>query len=114
MTADYALIYERDGHRCPHCGERATSIQHRINRQMGGSTNPLRHAPSNLLAFCWIGNTRMEDDSELGRKAIEYGWKLPSTGDPLSTPFYDVLDNVWYELDDEYCRTPTYGPPPRP
>ena len=107
----HELIYERDGHRCPHCGHRATSVQHRINRQMGGSKNTLRHAPSNLLAFCWLGNTQMESNTETAQQALEFGWKLPSNAVPSEHPFYDATDRVWYVIDDEYNRTPTYGPP---
>ncbi|GGJ56204.1 HNH endonuclease [Glutamicibacter ardleyensis] len=108
--SDYARIYERDGYRCPHCGERATSVQHRVNRQMGGSKNPKRHAPSNLIAFCWAGNVGMENDSETARDALAKGWKLPSHEDPVEKPYFDVMDNCWYSIDDEYNRTPYYDP----
>lgn len=108
MTVDTRLIYERDGHRCPHCGHRADSIQHRMNRGAGGSRNPLKHAPSNLMAFCWVGNSGMESSSEMAAQAKEYGWKLLQHQNPLEVPIYDVTDNCWYALDDEYQRTPIY------
>ncbi|PRA13295.1 hypothetical protein CQ010_01225 [Arthrobacter sp. MYb211] len=108
--SDYAKIYERDGYRCPHCGHRATSVQHRMNRQMGGSRAPMRNAPSNLLAFCWAGNVDMEGNSETARDALAKGWKIPTTEDPKLVPYYDVMDNCWYLLDDDYMREPYYAP----
>lgn len=108
MTVDMRLIYERDGFRCPHCGHRADSIQHRANRQMGGSRAAAKHAPSNLLAMCWISNVSAESDSVFAEQAKEYGWKLTQNQDPLTTPFFDVISNCWYEIDDQFNRTPVY------
>lgn len=103
-------ILTRDGNRCLHCGTSdRLSIQHRVNRGMGGSKDPRIHAPSNLLTICWAFNVQMEsqpDMAELGRK---YGWKLTRDQDPLTVPVWDAQAQLWYRLDDEYNRTPTYG-----
>lgn len=110
MTVNSQLIYERDGQRCCHCGHRADSIQHRANRQMGGAKNPVRHSPSNLLAMCWISNLGAESDSEFARLAKRYGWKLTQDQNPLEVPVYDVTDDCWYELGNDYSKTPTTAP----
>ena len=110
MTVNSQLIYERDGQRCCHCGHRADSIQHRMNRGAGGSKNPVKHAPSNLLAMCWISNVSAESDSEFARLARRYGWKLTQDQDPLLVPVYDVTDDCWYLLTNEYEKTPTIAP----
>jgi hypothetical protein len=73
------LVLERDEYRCVVCGigilEIPFSIHHRRNRGSGGSGDPLRNAPSNLLTVCgtgttgchgWIGSSPLE--------ALEHGY----------------------------------------
>ena len=40
-------ILERDGHRCGYCGNRATTVDHRIPKAQGGADEA-----SNLVAAC--------------------------------------------------------------
>ena len=105
-------IFERDGYRCPHCGHRANSVQHRANRGMGGSKH--RDNPSNLLAFCWDFNTLMESDADAAETGLKNGWKLTQYQDPRTTPYFDFADDQWYLLDDEYCRIPFTPEPETP
>lgn len=51
------VVYERAGFRCERCGEDGGhfSLHHRSARRMGGSKDPAKHAPSNLLLLCGSG-----------------------------------------------------------
>lgn len=112
-TVDTRLsVFERDGYRCPHCGKRANSVQHRANRGMGGSKH--RDGAANLLAFCWAFNTAMEQSADDADTGIKNGWKLTQYQDPLTAPFYDAADEQWYILDDDYNRTPYFPEPEMP
>ena len=96
-------IFERDGGRCPHCGEtEAIGLQHRISKGMGGSK--LLDTPANLLTFCNIGNAGMESDPELAEKARRNGWKLSRWEDPANVPFYDTNTGRWWLTDSDYGR----------
>lgn len=97
------LIFERDGGRCPHCGEtEAIGLQHRTGRGMGGSK--LLDVPSNLLTFCNIGNAALESDADQAATGRYNGWKLSRWDDPLGTAFYDVTDGMWWLVDNTYGR----------
>jgi 5-methylcytosine-specific restriction endonuclease McrA len=97
-----ALIYERDGSRCCHCGEtEAIGLQHRISKGMGGSR--LLDMPSNLLTMCNISNSAMEADPLQAEIARLNGWKLSRWQDTLTTP-------VWYrDQGRAYLLNNTYG-----
>lgn len=103
-------LFLRDGGRCWHCGTSdRLSPHHRINRGMGGSREARIQAPSNLLLICWAFNSQMESQTAMAELGAKYGWKLTRDQDPLTTPVWDAQDQLWYRLDDEYGRTPTYG-----
>ena len=96
------LVFERDGHECVHCGTtEGLTIQHRANRQMGGSKH--RDGPENLVTLCWQSNTRLEADSAFADLGRLYGWKLRSWETPAETP---VLygDGRYYFLSDRFTR----------
>ena len=97
------LIFERDGGKCPHCGEtEAIGLQHRISKGMGGSR--LLDVPSNLLTFCNIGNAAMESDPDFAQQARGHGWKLSRWDDPKQVPIYDTHSGHSYLLTDTYAR----------
>lgn len=97
------LIFERDGGRCPHCGEtEAIGLQHRISKGMGGSK--LLDIPSNLLTFCNIGNAQMESDPLLAKMGRLNGWKLSRWDKPLETPVLDLITGLAWTLDNTYGR----------
>ena len=97
------LIFERDGGKCPHCGEtEAIGLQHRISKGMGGSK--LLDVPANLLTFCNIGNAGMESDPDLADLARLNGWKLSRWQDPLTTPVMYLADGATYMLNNTYGR----------
>jgi hypothetical protein len=92
-------VFERDAGACWHCGATdGLSIQHRMNKQMGGSR--LRDRLDNLITFCLEGNQRMESDAEFANIARDYGWKLPTwTG--FSSPVFCAWERRWYVLDEK-------------
>lgn len=102
-------VMERDGFRCAHCGCRADTIQHRANKQAGGSK--LRDNPANLMAMCLAFNVSAEADTEDARLARANGWKLSQQDDPLTVPVFDVVDQMAYLMDNEYGKH--YSPGPR-
>lgn len=96
-------VFERDGGRCPHCGEtEAIGLQHRISKGMGGSS--LLDGPANLLTFCNIGNARMESDPDFAVRARSFGWKLSRWDNPLLVPVYDASTGNSYLLDHFFGR----------
>ncbi|GAA4626711.1 hypothetical protein GCM10023196_036060 [Actinoallomurus vinaceus] len=50
------LVLERDHYSCAHCGRSVLygpySLQHRVARGMGGTTDPAINRPSNLVTLC--------------------------------------------------------------
>lgn len=89
-------VFERDKSACWHCGEtEGLTLQHRQNRQMGGSK--LRDRVDNLIVFCAVGNARMESDAEFAVVARKNGWKLSSWMD-YSTPVWSEWEQGWFVL----------------
>jgi 5-methylcytosine-specific restriction protein A len=75
-------------------------INHRINRGMGGSTDPAVNAPSALIRCCNPCNLWLEDHPDV---AYEYGWKVRRPGVPSVIPI--LYPNYrWYLLDNDGNR----------
>jgi hypothetical protein len=93
---------------CPHCGTNGPELipQHRLNRGMGGSKE--RHRPSNIIAFCSIGNGLMESSAGFAAMARVMGWKLYAHQDPETSPVR--LFDGWHLLDDNFGKVPTAKP----
>lgn len=93
---------------CPHCGTTGPELipQHRANRGMGGSKS--RNRPSNIIAFCSLGNVLMESNATFASLARSYGWKILSYQDPSKTPVR--LSDGWYLLDDNFGKARTAEP----
>lgn len=90
-------ILKRDNHQCWHCGEvEAISLQHRMNRGMGGSKSLDR--TDNLIVLCSSMNTLVESDAAVARQAKEFGWKL-SSWDSFTHPVFNQNELKWYVLD---------------
>ena len=88
------LVYQRDNYRCVHCGAtEGLTLQHRINRQMGGSKT--RDGIENLVTLCGLANHRLEVNSTFAAKGVTLGWKLRSWQNPTEVP-------VWYEPDGNF------------
>lgn len=103
-----ARVMERDGYRCAHCGHRADTIQHRANKQSGGSRH--RDNPANLMAMCLAFNVSAEAHTPDAQLARAKGWKLAQHDDPTAVPVWDIVDETHYMLDDDYGRHPVAQP----
>lgn len=96
------IVYDRDGRMCANCGNDQTlTIQHRINRGMGGSKT--RDGFENLLTLCALCNQRLEMVAEVAERGIDLGQKLRSWDDPLKVPVFFAFDG-WYYLTERGTR----------
>lgn len=94
-----STVYERDGGQCCSCGMRNLTLNHRMNRQMGGSK--LRDGYENLVTMCSGCNTALEADASFRESGIRMGWKIQSWDDPLRIPVYYQPFREWRLLDWE-------------
>lgn len=92
-AATRLTVLERDEYRCAVCGigilEVPFSIHHRRNRGSGGSSDPLRNAPSNLLTVCGTGTTGCHGwIGSSPEESYDAGWmvSLNSRQDPADVP----------------------------
>lgn len=91
-------IIKRDNHQCWHCPEvEAISLQHRRNRQMGGSK--MLDRTDNLIVLCSSMNALIESDANAAAEARDFGWKLASW-DSFSMPVFNRNELKWYALDE--------------
>lgn len=102
-------IFERDAWMCCSChSTHQLTIQHRINRGMGGDQTgrpglkPMKDMPSNLLTMCIFCNTALESDPQFRQLGIEHGWKLHQWDDPHRSPVFFPWFGEQRLLDDEY------------
>lgn len=101
-------VFSRDRNKCVVCGTTdGLTIQHRKNRQMGGSK--LRDGMSNLVTMCWEHNTSLESNAVFARWGRDNGWKLLSHDDPASCPVFYPLYGLWFELTDDGFAFPVEG-----
>lgn len=101
-------VLQRDYGQCLHCGEtEAISIQHRMNRGMGGRKSLDRL--DNLIVLCSEMNLAIESDANAATLAIDNGWKLNSWDD-FSSPVFDRNFGLHYVLDEKGGRTVTEPP----
>ncbi len=107
---DFAVVLERDGYRCAHCGCGGDTLipNHRANRGHGGSK--VAERLSNVVTMCARANTDIESDAGAAAEARRYGWKLSRWEDPAVVPVYDLGLDAWYVLDDNGGRTETTNP----
>jgi len=95
-------LFERDSHRCWHCGSEEVTVQHRANRGMGGSKEMDNAA--NLILLCWFVNFEMEASDKKAREAERYGWKISRYADPTSIPVWHYPSQSWILLNDTWGR----------
>ena len=93
-----AIVLERDGQKCPICGQRAREVNHRANRGSGGFLAGNRL--SNACVICWICNGLIESDPEFADLARSRGVKLSRYADPLAVPYLHPIYGVEVWLDD--------------
>ena len=96
------LVFQRDGDECVHCGTtEGLTLQHRINRGLGGSK--LRDGAANLLVLCGLSNQRLESSSAFADLGRVMGWKLRSWEDPETVPVRYASGDFYY-LNDRGTR----------
>lgn len=104
-------VFERDGYMCVDCGTMSMlTIQHRVNRGMGGSKNLDRM--SNLITMCVTHNGLLESEAEYAERGRKYGWKVHRnrTVAPEDVPvFYRAL-RTWVYLGDDGSRLTVDAP----
>ena len=101
-TGTRRLVFQRDGDECVHCGTtEGLTLQHRINRQMGGSK--LRDGPENLVVLCAHANWRLESSAAFADLGRVMGWKLRSWEDPETIPVRYASGDFYY-LNDRGTR----------
>jgi hypothetical protein len=107
------LVWERDEGRCVVCGEgvygKPHSIHHRRNRGSGGSSDPRRNAPSNLVLVCGTGTTGCHGwIGASPEEARDAGWvvSLNSIEDPAKVPMIHAVFSASVLLTDEGTVVP--------
>lgn len=94
-----SAIAARSSGTCEGCGRaRAVDAAHRKARSQGGPW-----CPTNLLHLCREDHRWQHDNPEAAR---EYGWTVPSHGDPASTLVW-LARHGWVYLDADGGVTPT-------
>lgn len=96
------IVYERAGRRCERCGGNGPhfSLHHRSARRAGGSKDPAKHAPSNLLLLCGDGVAGCHGLTESRRtEALELGFLVPSWDSPAAVPV--LVRGAWVLLTDD-------------
>lgn len=101
----FEKFLKRDRH-CYHCGitNDTLVIQHRIGRGMGGK-NSKANQVSNQIVLCSEFNGLMESDPDAQQLAYLRGYKLSQWQDTLVEPVFDISENVWYRLDNQFNRS---------
>lgn len=98
---DLERLFERDNGQCWHCGTTENlTVQHRMNRGMGGSR--LRDNPANLILLCWYSNFEMEASSVKAEVARVSGWKIRNGYIPANVPAFHQPSNTWICLNDDW------------
>jgi len=101
------MIYDRDGNCCVACGSFDNlTLQHRINRGMGGSK--LYDSPAHLVTMCLACNLGLESDYGQAERGRFNGWKISRNTKPIANPesIPVKIGNEWFYLDNEGNKTP--------
>lgn len=98
------LVIERDQRACACCGRPIGSgpwsMQHRLARGAGGTSNPLINAPSNLIVLCGSATSPgcHRDAESRGAESHDAGFWLHHGQDPATVPVRHALHG-WVRLD---------------
>jgi hypothetical protein len=107
MKLSVARVAPRDGLACAHCGaEDELSVQHRVNKGMGGSKRLERLSNGLILDVRY--NVWIEQDAEEGATATRMGWKVSKWDrrDLTTIPYWHWPTAQWWLADDEGGRRP--------
>lgn len=102
----FSKFLTRDFSRCWHCGIDDLTLvpQHRRGRGFGGSKSATANGAANIIVFCSEANGRLESDATFAKVARSKGWALNSWQIPENEPVWDVVDQCWYRLDNNFGR----------
>ena len=99
---EFQKYLDRDGYACWHCGTTETLVpQHRAGRGMGGSK---KQTAANIIVLCSLFNGLIESDAKAAGMALRYGWKISRYEKPIDKPVYNIVENKWYFLTDNFSR----------
>lgn len=101
------LVLERDDYTCACCGRSVLygpySLQHRVARGMGGTSDPAINRPSNLITLCGSatspGGCHLAAEQRDGA-LLGLGFWLRRGDDPAARPVAHAVHG-WVFLDDE-------------
>lgn len=104
-----AGILQREGSFCamygrnPKCRRQATTVNHRLNRGAGGTSDrgTGKNGTENGCAICWDCNGAIEDNADLSVEAQRLGVKLRDGDDPTRIPMWCVFFHQWVQLRDD-------------
>ena len=103
--------YARDGQCCAACTTTENlTIQHRMNKQMGGSK--FREGYEFYLTLCWGCNTALTSDATFYKSGIANGWQINTWENPLTVAVWIAWAREWRLLDAEGGYTVVDGREP--
>jgi hypothetical protein len=106
------LVLDRDGYACVRCGcgldtWLGYSIQHRVARGMGGTSDPAVNSPANLVVLCGSATTGCHGFVESHPAAARVtGFRVDHGTDPATVPIRRRSGVWWLLLDDGKMRQP--------
>lgn len=114
------LVLARDRYACVCCGRSVLgqpySLQHRVARGMGGTSDPAANSPENLLTMLGSGTTGCHGrvESRADRDDHGKGYWLRRGESPLLVPVmvfseHDSGATVWLTEDGHYSDEPPWG-----
>jgi hypothetical protein len=96
-------VHTRDDITCQWCGLRVNphhgrySLQHRLARGMGGSSNSRINSPENLVFMCGSATTGCHGHVESHpTEAAARGFRLGPNDSPTDTPIIDYMGQAWF------------------
>ena len=91
-------VFKRDGGVCVSCGTtEGLSLQHRKNKQMGGSK--FLDGTDNLIVLCLVENQSLEADWRMAGQARISGHKLHQWEEPSEVAVWYPAFNQWRLLN---------------
>lgn len=114
-----SLVMERDDWTCQRCGKAITegveySLQHRLARGSGGTSDPAINSPANLIVLCGSATTNCHGAVTNGDliEATDLGYVIPLNRNliPSQMPVFSYNHGLVY-LDDEggWAPAPNLG-----
>jgi hypothetical protein len=116
-----ALVMAREGHACAACGISITgrpySVQHRVARGLGGTSDPAANALPNLVLLCGSATTpgschalcESRDEDMRGRGFWLWSWEDPALIPVMLASEHGSGITVWLTAGGTYSAEPPEG-----